>query len=127
MKMFTSLTTQTSKTQNLLKSTNRRLTIQNLRNINRRNYAAAETSKLSRPDIEKRILDVIKAFEKIDEAQLTPDAHFHNDLNLDSLDTVELVMGIEEEFSVEIPDEESDKILSIPDAVEFIVNHPYAR
>ena len=54
-------------------------------------------------------------------------AKFKEDLDLDSLDAVEVVMAIEEEFSIEIPDSEADKILSIPDAIAYIVNHPMAK
>lgn len=59
--------------------------------------------------------------------QVTPDAHFKNDLGLDSLDTVEVVMALEEEFGFEIPDNEADKIDSIKVAVDFIASHPQAK
>lgn len=52
--------------------------------------------------------------------QISLDAHFVNDLGLDSLDTVEVVMAIEEEFTVEIPDKEADEIKSARQAVEYI-------
>lgn len=54
-------------------------------------------------------------------------SRFKEDLDLDSLDAVEVVMAIEEEFSIEIPDSEADKILSIADAVAFISHHPMAK
>ncbi|KAK8951466.1 hypothetical protein KSP39_PZI004164 [Platanthera zijinensis] len=54
-------------------------------------------------------------------------ANFHSDLGLDSLDTVEVVMALEEEFSLEIPDNEADKISSIDLAVDFISSHPQAK
>lgn len=59
--------------------------------------------------------------------QVTPNAHFKNDLGLDSLDTVEIVMALEEEFAFEIPDNEADKISSIDLAVDFIASHPQAK
>ena len=59
--------------------------------------------------------------------QVTVNAHFQNDLGLDSLDTVEVVMALEEEFRFEIPDNEADKISSIKMAVEFIASHPQAK
>ena len=59
--------------------------------------------------------------------QVTPNAHFQNDLGLDSLDTVEIVMALEEEFGFEIPDNEADKISSINLAVDFIASHPQAK
>lgn len=52
---------------------------------------------------------------------------FQKDLGLDSLDTVELVMAIEEEFAIEIPDSEADKILSCSDAISYISAHPMAK
>lgn len=58
--------------------------------------------------------------------QVTPKAHFLNDLGLDSLDSVEVVMALEEEFKFEIPDNEADKILSVNQAVDFIASHPQA-
>lgn len=59
--------------------------------------------------------------------QVTPAAHFQNDLGLDSLDTVEIVMALEEEFGFEIPDNEADKISTINHAVDFIASHPQAK
>lgn len=59
--------------------------------------------------------------------QVTPSAHFQKDLGMDSLDTVEVVMAFEEEFGVEIPDAEADKILSTSDAITYIAAHPQAQ
>ena len=59
--------------------------------------------------------------------QVTPNAHFQNDLGLDSLDTLEIVMALEEEFGFEIPDNEAEKISSINLAVDFIASHPQAK
>lgn len=56
--------------------------------------------------------------------QVTPEVHFQKDLGLDSLDNVELVMALEEEFKLEIPDLEADKIDSCKLAIEYIHNHP---
>ena len=72
-------------------------------------------------------MEVVKVFEKVDPAKVTPTSSFKDDLELDSLDTVELVMAMEEEFAIEIPDTEADRILSIPDAVDYIANHPMAK
>ncbi|KAK3044979.1 Acyl carrier protein, mitochondrial, partial [Coniosporium uncinatum] len=58
---------------------------------------------------------------------LSPTSHFANDLGLDSLDTVEVVMAIEEEFSIEIPDKEADAIHSVDKAVEYIMGQPDAH
>ncbi len=59
--------------------------------------------------------------------QVNPGAHFEKDLGLDSLDVVELVMAVEEEFSVEIPDADADKILTVEDAINYIASHPQAK
>lgn len=59
----------------------------------------------------------------VDEADVTMEASFVDDLGADSLDIVELVMALEEEFGIEIPDEESEKIRTVGDAVKFIQDH----
>jgi NADH dehydrogenase (ubiquinone) 1 alpha/beta subcomplex 1 len=58
---------------------------------------------------------------------VSPSASFEKDLGLDSLDVVELVMALEEEFGVEIPDAEADKISSVSDAVNYIISNPLAK
>jgi len=58
---------------------------------------------------------------------VTPTSTFQGDLGLDSLDTVEVVMALEEEFSIEIPDAESDKILSVPEAIDYISQNPHSK
>ncbi|DBA99496.1 TPA: hypothetical protein ACH3X3_012083 [Trebouxia sp. C0006] len=63
----------------------------------------------------------------LDKNEVSPSAHFQKDLGLDSLDTVEVVMAFEEEFAVEIPDVEADKILSTADAIQYISAHPQAK
>lgn len=60
-------------------------------------------------------------------SQVTPSASFAADLGLDSLDAVELVMALEEEFGVEIPDAEADKILSTGEAISYLAAHPQAK
>ncbi|MCJ1246539.1 Acyl carrier protein, mitochondrial [Trapelia coarctata] len=83
---------------------------------------------LSRQEIEGRIMDLLKNFDKVSDAsKLSNTSHFSNDLGLDSLDTVEVVMAIEEEFSLEIPDKEADAIHSIDKAVEYILAQPDAH
>jgi acyl carrier protein len=59
----------------------------------------------------------------VDEAKVVPAATFADDLGADSLDTVELIMAIEEEFGVEIPDTEAEKILTVGDALNYLNEH----
>jgi acyl carrier protein len=59
----------------------------------------------------------------VDEDQVTTDASFVEDLGADSLDTVELVMAFEEEFGIEIPDEDAEKIIRVKEAVDYIEAH----
>ncbi|RSH88529.1 Acyl carrier protein 2, mitochondrial [Apiotrichum porosum] len=83
-----------------------------------RAYSAAA---LSTADVTSRVLDVLKSFEKVDAGKLTATASFTTDLGLDSLDAVEVVMAIEEEFAIEIPDAEADAINSVDQAIEYVV------
>ena len=75
----------------------------------------------------ERIISVVKNFDKVDAAKVSAESKFSDDLGLDSLDSVEVVMAIEDEFAVEIPDTEADKIASIADATEYIAGHPMAK
>ena len=59
----------------------------------------------------------------VDQEDVTPDASFVDDLGADSLDTVELVMAFEDEFGIEIPDEDAKKITRVKEAVEYIESH----
>ncbi|OGI04111.1 MAG: acyl carrier protein [Candidatus Melainabacteria bacterium GWF2_37_15] len=68
----------------------------------------------------ERVKKVIVEQLSVEESEVTPGASFTADLGADSLDTVELVMAFEEEFGVEIPDEEAEKIQKVQDAVSFI-------
>eukprot|EP00245_Coleochaete_scutata_P006761 TRINITY_DN21541_c0_g1_i1.p1 TRINITY_DN21541_c0_g1~~TRINITY_DN21541_c0_g1_i1.p1 ORF type:complete len:129 (-),score=36.62 TRINITY_DN21541_c0_g1_i1:764-1150(-) len=88
---------------------------------------SADAAHLEKGKVTDRVLDVIKSFEKVDEKKVTPTAHFQTDLGLDSLDQVEVVMAFEEEFALEIPDADADKILSVPDAIHYISSHPQAK
>lgn len=58
----------------------------------------------------------------VDENRVTPEASFTNDLGADSLDTVELIMDLEKEFDIQIPEEEAEKIVTVGDAINFIEN-----
>ena len=73
--------------------------------------------------IEQRIKDIIVDQLNVNADQVTPEAKFIEDLGADSLDTVELVMALEEEFECEIPDEEAEKITSVQQAIDYIKAH----
>ena len=70
-----------------------------------------------------KIKDVIIDKLGVDEAAITEEAHFVNDLGADSLDTVELIMEFEEEFGIEIPDEEAENITTVTNAIKYIDEH----
>jgi len=74
-------------------------------------------------DIEQKVKDIIVEQLGVDAAEVKPEASFVNDLGADSLDTVELVMALEEAFDMEIPDEEAEKIQTVGQAVEYIKSH----
>lgn len=71
----------------------------------------------------ERVTDIVSEQLGVDKDKITPDTSFVNDLGADSLDTVELVMELEEEFDVNIPDDAAEKIQTVGQAVEFIDNH----
>ncbi len=70
--------------------------------------------------VEEKVKEIIVDQLGVDENQVTADASFINDLGADSLDTVELVMALEEEFDIEIPDDEAEKIATVQDATNYI-------
>ncbi len=74
-------------------------------------------------DIESKVKSIIVENLGVDAGTVTPQASFVNDLGADSLDTVELVMALEEEFDLEIPDEEAEKIQSVGQAIDYIKAH----
>ncbi|MDR2771889.1 MAG: acyl carrier protein [Elusimicrobiota bacterium] len=74
-------------------------------------------------DTENRVKEIIVEQLGVDPAEVVPGASFVNDLGADSLDTVELVMAFEEEFGLEIPDEEAEKIQTVGNAIEYINTH----
>ena len=71
-------------------------------------------------DVETRVKNVVVEQLGVDEAEVTNAASFVDDLGADSLDTVELVMALEEEFGTEIPDEEAEKITTVQAAIDYI-------
>ncbi|KAI9491845.1 acyl carrier protein-like protein, partial [Zychaea mexicana] len=77
-------------------------------------------SGLTRETVETRVLDIVKGFDKVESSKVNATSNFINDLGLDSLDAVEVVMAIEEEFGVEIPDKDADEIKSVEQAIDYI-------
>jgi acyl carrier protein len=73
--------------------------------------------------LEQRVKEIILEQLGVEEDEVTPGASFIDDLGADSLDTVELVMAFEEEFDIEIPDEEAEKIVTVQDAIKYIKQH----
>jgi acyl carrier protein len=75
-------------------------------------------------DIEARVKKIVAEQLGVNEAEVKIESSFVDDLGADSLDTVELVMALEEEFDCEIPDEEAEKITTVKQAVDYINAHP---
>jgi acyl carrier protein len=74
-------------------------------------------------DIDAKVKDIIVNELGVEAEKVTPEASFVDDLGADSLDTVELVMAFEEEFGIEIPDEDAEKMQTVGDAITYIKQH----
>lgn len=71
-------------------------------------------------DLEKKVKEIIAEELGVDESEVTSDANFIEDLGADSLDTVELIMKFEEEFDIDIADEEAEKLVTVGKAIEYL-------
>ena len=71
-------------------------------------------------DIQAKVIEIVSEQMGVDKGEITPETSFINDLNADSLDTVELVMEFEDEFDMSIPDEEAEKIQTVGAAIDYI-------
>ena len=71
-------------------------------------------------NIQEKVIEIVSEQMGVDKAEITPETSFINDLNADSLDTVELVMEFEDEFDMSIPDEEAEKIQTVGAAIDYI-------
>ncbi|KAF8514487.1 hypothetical protein JB92DRAFT_2789456 [Gautieria morchelliformis] len=99
--------------------------------------AFSAAAGLSKEDVKARITDVLKSFEKVTPDKVQESSSFTEDLGLDSLDTVEVLMAVEEflnpshdfvqEFGIEIPDEEADEIKTVQQAIDYIAKTPEAH
>lgn len=74
-------------------------------------------------NIEERVRKIVVNHLNVDESKVIPAASFIDDLNADSLDTVEIIMSFEEEFGIEIPDEDAAKIKTVQDVIDYIHSH----
>jgi acyl carrier protein len=77
---------------------------------------------MERAEIEKKVKEIIVQQLNVSEEEVKPEAFFIEDLGADSLDTVELVMAFEEQFGLEIPDEDAEKIRTVKDAIDYIAS-----
>jgi len=77
--------------------------------------------------IENKVIEIISEQMGVDKSEITRETSFINDLNADSLDTVELVMEFEDEFDMSIPDEEAEKIQTVGAAIDYIKNIAQSR
>ncbi|XP_017958142.1 acyl carrier protein, mitochondrial isoform X2 [Drosophila navojoa] len=83
-----------------------------------RNYSARNTLE----EIEHRVLKVVSAYDKVTADKLNVNSHFINDLGLDSLDHVEVIMAMEDEFGFEIPDSDAEKLLKPADIIKYVAD-----
>ncbi len=75
-------------------------------------------------NVEQRVMKIVAEQLGVSETEVKSESSFVDDLGADSLDTVELVMALEEEFDCEIPDEEAEKITTVKQAVDYVSAHP---
>lgn len=81
---------------------------------------------MTKDEILTKIQEITADRLGVDEGDVTPDASFREDLEADSLDLVELIMELEEQFGMEIPDEDAEKITTVDEAVEYVTEHQAA-
>ena len=74
-------------------------------------------------ETDTKVIEIVSEQMGVDKSEITRETHFINDLNADSLDTVELVMEFEDEFELSIPDEEAEKIQTVGQAIQYIEEH----
>ncbi len=74
-------------------------------------------------EVESKVIEIVSEQMGVDKAEISKETSFINDLNADSLDTVELVMELEDAFDMNIPDEEAEKIQTVGQAIDYIVDH----
>lgn len=85
-----------------------------------------EEHDMEREEILEKIKEITADRLGVEESEVTPEASFRQDLEADSLDLVELIMELEEQFGMEIPDEEAEKITTVEEAVDYVAEHQSA-
>lgn len=78
-------------------------------------------------NIEEKVIQIVSEQLSVDKSEIHRNTSFVNDLNADSLDTVELVMELEDEFDLTIPDEEAEKLKTVGEAIDYIKKHHEAK
>jgi acyl carrier protein len=96
------------------------------RNPNPLKYAPRQGKESSMENFEQRVKKIIAEQLGVNEAEIKNESSFVDDLGADSLDTVELVMALEEEFETEIPDEDAEKITTVQQAIDYVKSHSKA-
>jgi acyl carrier protein len=81
------------------------------------------TGRRGMENIDQRVRKIVAEQLGVNEAEIKNESSFVDDLGADSLDTVELVMALEEEFDIEIPDEDAEKMTTVADAIKYLENH----
>jgi acyl carrier protein len=95
-----------------------------LRTRNGTRFCSDTIGEIKVPDeIEDKVIEIVAEQMGVDKSEITRETSFVNDLNADSLDTVELVMEFEDEFELSIPDEEAEKIQTVGQAIDYIKGH----
>ncbi|XP_021358773.1 acyl carrier protein, mitochondrial-like isoform X2 [Mizuhopecten yessoensis] len=84
-------------------------------------YCSSRVS-ITKEEIQERVLNVIQAYDSINADKLELNSHFMNDLGLDSLDHVEIIMAVEDEFGFEIPDVDSERLLTPQDIIRYVAD-----
>ncbi|OVA05990.1 Acyl carrier protein (ACP) [Macleaya cordata] len=92
--------------------------------------AAASSSPanfLGKEEVTTRVVDLLKSIPFVDPAKVSPTANFKNDLQMDMLDNVGVMMAVEEEFALNIPDDEANKFSTTAHLIDYISTHPQAK
>ncbi|XP_026482192.1 acyl carrier protein, mitochondrial-like isoform X2 [Ctenocephalides felis] len=104
-----------------IQQTNHSTNLYLIKNTNR-NFSTPAAAKLTKAQIEERVLKVCAAYDKVTADKLKLESHFINDLGLDSLDHVEVIMAMEDEFGFEIPDGDAEKLTRPADIVRYVAD-----